>query len=190
MAKATPPPADFGELNVEWTPLDAVQRHPDNYREGDVGAISTSLDRWGWYAPLVVQRSSGRIVVGNHRWEAAKRRGETHVPVHYRDLTDEQALALLAADNRMSDLARNDVEQLGAVLRHLAQIDELEGTGYSGDDVDELLASIEGVPPEGHGAQNLDEQYAVIVTCENEDDQRTLLAELEERGLTVRAAVI
>ena len=178
------------ELTWEWVPLDAVEQHPDNAREGDVGAISTSLQRWGWYAPLVVQRSTGRIAVGNHRHEAARQLGMVSVPVHYRDLSDHETLALLAADNRMSDLARYDEEGLAALLRELAQNDMLEGTGYDGDDVDAMLARIEGVPPQEVSFTTNPEKLAVIVEVDSEERQRELIGLLTSKGYDPRAAVV
>ena len=49
----------------------SVQPHPRNVRQGDVGAIATSLSTHGQYRPIVVQESTGHILAGNHTYKAA-----------------------------------------------------------------------------------------------------------------------
>lgn len=143
------PPVPF---TVEMVPVGDLAHHPENYRQGDVGAITESLDRWDWYAPVVVQRSTGHVCVGNHRLDAAIARGDSHVPTVLRDLSDAEARALLAADNRSSDLAVNDEDALARLLAGIAENDpaDLLGTGYDGDDVDDLLDRVAAAAGNGN----------------------------------------
>lgn len=171
-------------------PLDSLKPHPDNPRQGDVGALTTSLERFGLYQPIVVQRSSGYIVAGNHRYLAAKQLGYATIPVVYLDVDDDTARAILVADNRLSDLATYDDDALANILRDLAEHDLLTGTGYDGDDVDSLLRSLEGVPPEGDHSGDLPGALAVIIDVQDEETQRALIDELTNRGYEVRAAVV
>lgn len=69
---------------VEMVPIDAIQPHPSNPRQGDVGAIVESIKANGFYRPLIVQRSTSYILAGNHSWQAARELGLVKVPVTWR----------------------------------------------------------------------------------------------------------
>lgn len=153
---------DRRPLKIEWVPAADLVPHERNYRQGDQGAIRASLDRWGWYAALVVQASTGRICVGNNRYKAGLDRGDTLFPCIMRDLTDDEAEALLVTDNRTSDLALNDEPALAELLASIAERnpDHLIGTGWDGSDVDELLEQVQaqqgngGIGPPGGTADD------------------------------------
>jgi len=130
-------------LHALSVPIDAVIPHPRNVNSGDVGAISRSLEAFSQYAPVVVQRSTGYIVKGNHTYLAARALGWTEIAANVMDLDDTQALAVLVGDNRHSELATRDQDALGALLTELAEADALLGTGFDGDDVDQLLAQLQ-----------------------------------------------
>jgi len=140
----------------ELVPLESVQPHPDNPRQGDVGAISESVKVHGFYGALVVQKSTGHILAGNHRWKAAKAAGLTELPVTYVDVDDEKARRILVADNRLSDLGTYDEAQLAEILKDLAATSAgLTGTGYDGDDLESLIRDL------GHPYGALDTDDAV-----------------------------
>jgi len=117
--------------------------NPDNPRQGDVGAIVESIEANGFVGSIVAQCSTGNVLAGNHRLIAAKALGMTKVPVHWVDVDDESARRIMLADNRTSDLASYDEAALTAILADMAQLDQLAGTGFDGDDVDLLIADIE-----------------------------------------------
>ena len=130
---------------VTTTPVDDLTLHPANPREGDIGAIVTSIERNGWYGTIVAQASTRHVLAGNHRLQAARQLGIDEVPVWWVDCDDETALRILLADNRTSDLATNNDGLLTELLAGIAaqSVDDLLGTGYDGDDLDDLL----GTPP-------------------------------------------
>jgi ParB family chromosome partitioning protein len=113
-----------------------------NYRQGDVGAVSLSLDRFGQTKPVVARHFGDRLTViaGNHTLEAARQLGWNHLAVVVRDdLNEEEAIAYAIADNRTSDLATNNEAVLGQLLARLAHNDDLLiATGFDGDDIDDL----------------------------------------------------
>ena len=134
----------------ELVPIESVEPHPDNPREGDVGAIHESIKSHGFYGSLVVQKSTGHILAGNHRWKAARFAGMKEVPVTFVDVSDEMARRILVADNRTSDLGTYDNAQLVSVLRDLAESDAgLEGLGYDEADLSDLIHQL-GDGEEGH----------------------------------------
>jgi len=121
---------------------DDLSCHPDNPRRGNVDEIRSSIRVNGFYGALVVQRSTGHILAGNHRFMAAQAEGLGKVPVIFVDASDDDAKAILVGDNRLSDLAENDPELLAALLQAIQTREQgLTGTGYSDDDLAALLAA-------------------------------------------------
>ena len=128
-------------LNQEavMVPVESVRPHPKNPRQGDVGAIYQSIEQTGFYGFLVVQKSTGHILAGSHRWDAARQAGMEEVPVVFVDVDDERALRILLADNRTNDLAAYDDNALLAILEDIhAAHGSLIGTGFSDEDLEEL----------------------------------------------------
>ncbi len=119
--------------------IDSIRPHERNVRQGDVGLIYESINANGFYSDIIVQKSTGRIIVGNHRWKAALDSGAKEVPVKFIDVDDNAALRILLADNKTSDSATNDDAALAELLKELVDDGGLEGTGFSSDDLDELL---------------------------------------------------
>jgi len=128
---------------IRQTPLTDLKVHPQNPRDGDIGAIIESIEANGWFGTLVAQVSTGHVCAGNHRLQAAHHLKMAKVPVHWLDIDDETALRILLADNRTSDLATYKNEELAEVLELLAKKGKLGGSGYDGDDLDALLFDIE-----------------------------------------------
>lgn len=127
---------------------DSLNLHNSNPREGDVGALVDSIRTNGFVAPLVAQRSSRTVLVGNHRLKAARALAMPEVPVVWVDVDDEQGLRILLADNRLSDLGAYDDGGLAAVLTDLATMTEdgLAGTGWESDALDALIANMNAMP--------------------------------------------
>lgn len=131
-------------MATETVPISELHQHPDNPRQGDIGAIATSIQQNGWYGTVVAQTSTSRVLAGNHRLQAAAQLGMTEVPVYWVDVDDVTAKKILLADNRTNDLAAYADDLLATLLTELASTDDLLGTGYDGDDLDDLIIQ----PPE------------------------------------------
>jgi hypothetical protein len=126
-------------VQANLVPIETVSQHPQNPNNGDVEVVADSILAHGFYNPVVVQKSTGRIVAGNTRYAALLSLGETQIPVVSVDISDEQALRILIVDNRTSELGVRDGHELAALLRQLDASDEgLMGTGYTPDDYTEL----------------------------------------------------
>lgn len=133
------------ELSDLAKPINDFATHPRNVRQGDIGAICESLEAHGQYRPIVVQKKTGFILAGNHTYMAAKQLGWSEIAATYVDCDDAQALRILLVDNRANDLAMYDDRALADVLRDLTATDlGLEGSLFSGDDLDDLLYRLEG----------------------------------------------
>ena len=136
VAKVTP------SLEPLLVPIDSVRPHPENPNEGDPEGIAASLARYGQYAPIVVQRSTGYILKGEHTWRAAHLHRWTHIAANVGDYSDADAAGILAGDNRWSERSHRDPDKLGPLLARLANEDDgLLGTGYDHDDLADLLGA-------------------------------------------------
>jgi len=132
---------------AQEVPIDRVHPHPKNARRGDVARIAESIRANGFFGSLIASRRTGNILVGNHRWLAAKDVGLKKVPVSYVDVDAAAELKILAADNRTSDLAGYDDPMLAGLLSAIAESDPtLLGTGFEKEDLERLLKA--GAPPD------------------------------------------
>ena len=128
-------------LTVNAVAIDSITPHPRNVRQGDVGAIVESLKAHGQYRPIVVQKSTGHILAGNHTWKAARLLKWAKIDVTTIDVDDDEALRILLIDNRSNDLAAYDEHELLELLKELATTDiMLDGTGYTLEDLDDKMA--------------------------------------------------
>jgi ParB-like chromosome segregation protein Spo0J len=137
--------ADSGrpDVSITWVEIDQVISHPDNPRDGDIGAIITSIGQNGWYGALIVQKSTSFVLVGNHRLMAVRQLGWKQVPVIFIDVDDRRARNIMLADNRVSDKANYNEDSLAALLSAAASDGDLLATGYDQDDLDAMISSIE-----------------------------------------------
>lgn len=162
-------------LEITYVPIADVQQHPDNPNNGDTAAIAESIERNGLYAPLIVQRDSGYILAGNHRYVALVARGAGEVPVIYLDVDEAQARRIMVADNRTNRLGFDDPGLLAEQLEALFETDDgLAGTGYSDTEYLKLLDEV-GVldtddedafeqPPEADDEVQQDEEQILAKT--------------------------
>jgi ParB-like chromosome segregation protein Spo0J len=134
--------------------------HPDNPRSGDIGAIVESIKNNGWHGVVVCQKSTRKILVGNHRVKAAIELGLDSIPVQWADVDDQRARAILLADNRASDLGTYDDEILARVVYETAVDGLLGATGYDIEDMDRLVR--QAMEPE---PMDLDEKKTECPMC-------------------------
>lgn len=129
-------------LTVQAFPTADLSTFHRNPRRGDVARIAESLAARGQYRPIVVNVGTltGRpneVLAGNHTLAAAVSLGWESIEATTVDVDDEGAAQIVLADNRLADLGGYDDEALIAVLQAAG---DLEGTGYSSNDLAALLA--------------------------------------------------
>jgi len=134
-------------LDIKRIKLSDTKQHPHNPRQGDVGAIVQSLEAHGQYVPIVVQASTMHIIKGNHTAQAARILGLDEIEAVILDVDDDQALRIMLADNQTSDAAQNDPAILTDLLESLIHSEfGLTGTGFTGEDLDDLIAEFKPEP--------------------------------------------
>lgn len=166
-------------------PVKDLHPYHRNPRRGDVDLIRESLRANGQYRPIVVNKGTktGReneILAGNHTYHAAVAEGWEKVAVTFVDVDENDAAKIVLVDNRASDKAENDRDTLMDLLSELGP-EDLEGSGYSEKELEDMLEAAGGGDP---GAEDA---WGVIVTCADEDEQRQLLERFSDEGLQVRA---
>lgn len=152
----------MSERRVEYTRLSEVKPASTNPKEHDIGAIVTSISKRGFVELPALDERTGRLVAGHGRIEAlaAMKRDSVEVPnglkkdadgewlvpiLHgWASKSDADAKAYLVASNRLVELGGWDTDALDALLVEIAKsdADALSGTGYDGDDVDDILKKL------------------------------------------------
>lgn len=169
--------------------------HPDNPRIGDVSAIAESIDANGFHGVVTVQESTGYVIAGNHRVLAARQLGMATLPVAYVDVSDTVARRIMLADNRAADLGYYDDDALEHLLQSLAAEDALVGSLYESDDLSAVSlpgpGAATGVSPDEVADDLLvDDQFGVIVMCDDEQHQTDVYRRLNADGFRCRVVVV
>jgi hypothetical protein len=125
---------------IESVGVEAIKPYPNNPRRGNVDLIAESLEAYGQYKPITVNRRNGEILAGNHTYRAAVKLGWSEIDVVYVDVDDKTAAKIVAMDNRTSDLGEYDKQILADLLKNVS---DLAGTGYTTEEFDDLIASIQ-----------------------------------------------
>jgi DNA modification methylase len=155
---------------IELWSIDKLKPYDRNSRTHSaeqVEQIASSMIEFGFTQPILVDSADG-IIAGHGRLMAAKRLNLSEVPVIVLDhLTDEQRRAYVIADNKLALNAGWDEELLAEELASLQGVGyDLSLTGFSDDELDELLAEVEAteVPPGEGNEDSSGEPPAVPVT--------------------------
>lgn len=141
------------ELKIQYMPLSAILRWDRNPKLHSDEALSASVSRFGFTAPVIVNERTGVLVAGHGRLDELVRRkaaGEDPparvvakgddwlVPV-VRGVsfeTDEEAAAYAIADNRIVEMGGWDDNELSKLLAEIQTTDlGLGGTGFTADDL-------------------------------------------------------
>ena len=132
-------------LGVEYVEIDKVkpfERNPRTHSKEQIQQIATSMMKFGWVNPILVDENF-EIIAGHGRLLAGKELGYTKVPVaRLEHLTEQEKMALLIADNKISDNAGWDEEMLQDLLEQLHDSNfDLTALGFSNKEIEKYKAS-------------------------------------------------
>ncbi|XNL98370.1 ParB-N-terminal-like domain methyltransferase [Arthrobacter phage Bumble] len=127
---------------TERREISGLTLFPGNARKGDIPKIRKSLREFGQIQTVVVQRSTDYILGGNHTVQAAELEGWTEIDAYVVDVDDATALKINVTLNKLGDEGTYDFE---ALIAQLEDIDDLVGTGWTADELDDLIVAYE--PP-------------------------------------------
>ncbi|MTE20301.1 hypothetical protein F0L17_14520 [Streptomyces sp. TRM43335] len=122
-------------------PTEQLVPFPGNAKHGDVHAIRASIDRNGQYRSLVVRETDDdrlAVLAGNHTLQALILAGHPTARCEVIHCSDDTARRINLADNRTADLGDYDRDALAELLSYLDG--DYDGTGYTDDDVQALIA--------------------------------------------------
>jgi hypothetical protein len=134
--------AEVIEMAVEgWEMVDlsTLKPYPNNPNNGDLEAIEESLRRFGMVDGLIVNRPTREILGGNHRYFTLLEAGVKQCWVGWVTKDEQEAQALVIGLNEIGKMAWWDKGHMSEILKGL---DDLSGTGYTFDKLDDLLASL------------------------------------------------
>lgn len=125
---------EIKEIKIEE--LKPYENNP-RHNEAAVGPVANSIKEFGFKVPIIIDKDNV-IIAGHTRLKAAKLLGLETVPcVLADDLTEEQAKAFRLADNKVSELAEWDFDDLEKELEELDAMDldfEMSDFGFTSDD--------------------------------------------------------
>ena len=151
------------ELAAEWVDASKLTPWRDNPRQNDqaVDAVADSIKRFGFASPIIA-RMDGEVIAGHTRLKAALKLGLDRVPVRYMDLDPADARLLALADNRVGEIADWDDDKLSDILNELsADGVDLDGIGWSAEELAEIMALGEEMPEEEGTPDEIDPDAVV-----------------------------
>jgi ParB-like nuclease family protein len=158
-------------LSVSLWPIERLVPYARNgliHTPEHVGKIVQSITEYGWTNPILANESTGLIVAGHGRLQAAQALGLKVVPVIARNMTEAMERAYRIADNKLSRIAAWDVDALRDEFSDLAaQEYDLTLTGFETAEIESVL---KGWKPDFDGGSGSDEnedelRARIIVRC-------------------------
>ena len=135
--------------NLKENPL-----NPNKHPEEQITLLADIIERTGWRQPITISNQSGFIVKGHGRLAAAKLKGWCNVPVDYQDYSNkDEEYADLIADNRLAELSEIQNDLIAEIVSGFEDPDILALTGYTSDDIDNILAELEADGEEEKGEE-------------------------------------
>jgi DNA modification methylase len=133
-------------LTIEQVPIADLRPDPFNPRrisDGELEALTRSIQQFGLVDPIIVRREDRTIIGGHQRLVAAARLGLETAPVIYVDLSPEQAKLLNLALNRIS--GEWDQELLARMLADLQGTPDVDISlsGFEEDEIAKLLKTLD-----------------------------------------------
>jgi len=132
-------------MEIKEVALITLKPYPNNPRKGNIDLIAKSLETYGQYKPITINKRTNEILAGNHTYEAAKKLGWTTIQATYIDADENTAAKIVLMDNKTSDAGGYDDAQLLGLLDSLG---DLNATGYTDKDLQELQELYDSPEPE------------------------------------------
>lgn len=119
--------------------LKADETNARNHNDENIAAITGSLKKYGQDVPIVCQQSTRVIRKGNGRTRCMELLSCNYIAAVFVDEEDVDAVGRALADNRASDLASWNKENLKKLLGQVKSADKSE-LGFSKEQVSALFA--------------------------------------------------
>lgn len=184
------------EVTAAVVPIGELIPRPRNPRKNTdaAKALAKAITKVGWGAPILVQRETGVVIGGHTRIKAAHQLGLERLPVRFVDVDDQRAKEMALADNRLAELADWDFTLLGEELSEFG-LEDAETLGFDSRFLEKMAAKLDDFGPLDVDASAAPDQsgmldgigFGVVVYCDNEEHQRSVLERCESEGWKCRA---
>lgn len=177
---------------IETRPVAALIPYAGNSRthsKSQIKQIAASIKEFGFTNPVLIS-NDGDIVAGHGRVLAATLLGLDEVPcIDVGYLSEAQRRAYVIADNKLALNAGWDQELLAVELAGISDFGiDLDLVGFSSSELKNM-----GVGGLGKGGDASNEappsSWAVIVECDDEKQQVSLIERLQGEGLKVKGSI-
>jgi ParB-like chromosome segregation protein Spo0J len=179
------------DISIEYVAvadLVAYARNSRTHSPEQVAKLAQSIRTFGFTNPVLI-REDRTIIAGHGRVLAAQAIGRKRVPtITCKGWTDAQVRAYVIADNKLALDAGWDEDILKLELGELANQIDLELTGFSEGDLDQLFGKIDDEPSEPKPV-DLTERHQILIECKSEAEQLELLTELQTRAIECKALI-
>lgn len=165
-----PEQAGPGQLDTELVDIATLVNDQRNPRKGKTAEIVKSLREFGQHRLIVVQRSTRKIIAGNHTVAAAKLLGWKQINVVWVDDDDRTAIRRALADNFTGMAGSMDEDVLRELLEEVADVPV---PGLDDKALERMLREVDAKPPEPTYpiVAEAGEQYDyVMIVARNEID--------------------
>lgn len=201
-------PEKISQLQIDYLPLDQVEKWPRNPKSHDLGTLGDSMNRFGFVQPIVMDEGTKRLVAGHGRIETLARlkaqgapppdrvkvgvHGEWLVPV-LRGVefeNEQEAEAYLVADNRLVELGGWDDRMLSEILTDMkGRVNSFTGTGYDQAQLERMLADMQGKineqfgdeEPEGFADESQFKMHPIMIVQLRVKREDAVSAEFKEK---------
>lgn len=104
---------------LQISELSGYSRNNKDHPKEQIDLLAKMIEDYGFNSPIIID-SSNTIIAGHGRLEAAKKLGLERVPCVIKDnLSDEQIRVYRLLDNRIAELATNNLENITIELEAL-----------------------------------------------------------------------
>lgn len=171
--------------------LRGYDRNARVHSASQISQIEASIREWGWTIPILID-DTGMILAGHARADVARRMKIAEVPVIVaRGWTAAQKRAYVIADNKIASNSSYDNDLLLQELGDISQDGLVELTGFSSEEIGELL---HGVRPDANETEEEEKgkELAIRVFCRMDDLRpladaiRQMVDHLGLEGVTIR----
>lgn len=175
------------KLPYERVLVTSLTLDPRNARKHDkknLKAIKDSLFKFGQQRTIVVTKDNV-VIAGNGTVAAAKELGWETIDITRSQLTGENAIAYGLVDNRASDLAEWDDDNLKGLLSDLSDSGwDIEGLGWDKTDI-EILNNDDFIVDDKEDNEK-NQKYVVTIDFKDAVEMEEMFIELRDRGLKVK----
>ena len=125
---------------IKWVDINEIKPHPKNpnkHTKEQIERLAKNIKELGFRNPLIVSRSSGYLIAGHGRLEAAKKLSLKKIPIIEQEFKrHEDEYAHLVADNALASWAELDLSQINTDILDLGPDFDIELLGIKGFEIE------------------------------------------------------